>query len=113
VARKESGVNIWLLMAGMGAATLLLRLSFFILPESMPIPHLLRRALRFIPPVVLSAIVLPDLLYRSGRLDIAPTNPRLLAGAAAAFIAWRTKSAFWTIVLGMAALLAFQALLTA
>jgi branched-subunit amino acid transport protein len=39
-----------------------------------------------------------------------PANPRLLAGALAAGVAWRTKNVILTIAIGMAALIMMQSL---
>jgi branched-subunit amino acid transport protein len=39
------------------------------------------------------------------------SNPRLLAGVIATLVAWRTKSALWTIAAGMAAFLLLNAIL--
>jgi uncharacterized membrane protein len=41
-------------------------------------------AMRFVPPAVLSAIILPELVVRNGAIDLSLTNPRLIAGALAA-----------------------------
>jgi branched-subunit amino acid transport protein len=62
---------------------------------------LMRRALRFVPPAVLSALIFPELLLPGGTLDLSPGNPRLLAGALAALIVWRTKNALLAIGIGM------------
>jgi branched-subunit amino acid transport protein len=59
--------------------------------------------LRFVPPAVLSAIILPDLLRPDGVWALSFGNVRLLAGILAALVAWRTKNALLTIGVGMAA----------
>ncbi len=46
-----------------------------------------------------------------GTLNVSPGNPRLLAGALAVVIAWRTKNALLTILSGMAALWILQTLI--
>ena len=71
-------------------------------------PAWVKRGLRFVPPAVLSAIILPEVLIRDGSL--APVNPRLAAAVLAGLVAWRTRSAVLSIVVGMAALLALQAI---
>jgi branched-subunit amino acid transport protein len=73
------------------------------------IPETMRRALRFVPPAVLSAIVFPELMIRSsGQIDLSLTNFRLLAGIVAVLVAWRTKNTLLTILAGMVALLLLQ-----
>jgi branched-subunit amino acid transport protein len=66
------------------------------------------RALRFVPPSVLTAILVPELLIRDNQLMVA--NPRLLAGFLAAVVAWRSKNVVLTIGVGMIVLLFLQAL---
>jgi branched-subunit amino acid transport protein len=61
---------------------------------------------------VLSAIVFPELILREGSPAFPFTNPRLLAGVLAAFVAWRTRNMLLTLVAGMAALWGLGALLT-
>jgi branched-subunit amino acid transport protein len=57
-----------------------------------------------VPPAVLTAIVVPELLYRNDQIDVSLTNARLLAGLIAIVVAWRTKNALITIGVGMIAL---------
>jgi branched-subunit amino acid transport protein len=98
-------MNIWLVMLLGGALTFGMRLSFIYLFGRFSIPEALKRALRFVPPAVLSALVAPALFLPDGALDLSPANFRLLAGAAAILVAWRTKNTLVTILSGMAALL--------
>jgi branched-subunit amino acid transport protein len=93
-----------------GLLTFATRLSFIALLGRVETPDLLRRALRYVPPAVLSAIILPELLVRHGAVDPSFHNPRLLAGLAAAAVALRTRNVLLTIAVGMAALWALQAL---
>jgi branched-subunit amino acid transport protein len=103
-------MNIWLVLLIGGALTYLTRLSFIWLFERMAVPQLLQRGLRFVPPAVLSVIIFQELLIRDGRLMVGLDNTRLLAGIVAILVAWRTRSALLTIAVGMAALLALNAL---
>ena len=47
-------------------------------------PPLVRQALHYVPPAVLSAIIFPELLLPGGQLDLSMGNLRLLAGLLAA-----------------------------
>lgn len=96
-----------------GLVTFAIRLSFIALLGKVALPPVLTRALRFVPPAVLSAIILPELVMQDGALDLRPANARLLAGVLAAVIAWRTRNVLLTIAVGMAALWMLQALLPA
>jgi len=96
--------TIWLALAGMALVTYLLRASFLLLPESVDTPPLLRRALRYVPAAVLTAIWAPELLLQNQVLYLAPENERLLAGLAAIAVAWRWRLTSVTIAAGLAAL---------
>jgi branched-subunit amino acid transport protein len=91
-----------------GVVTVLIRVSFIYLLGRVEIPDWMRRALGFVPPAVLTAIWVPELLFREGALDISLDNARLLAGVLAALVAWRTRSVMWTIGVGMGALWALR-----
>lgn len=100
--------QLWVMMILAGAITYAIRLSFILLFGKWEIPAALRRGLRFVPPAVLSAIISPELLLHDGSLYLSLGNARLLAGLLAAFVAWRTKNIFLTILVGMASLYILQ-----
>lgn len=104
-------MNLWLIIIGMGLVTFGIRLVPIVLLGRIEIPLIVQRALRFVPPAVLTAIVVPELLYRDGQLAVAVTNARLLAGLIAIGVAWRTKNALITIGVGMVALWVLQGLI--
>ena len=93
-----------------GLVTFATRLSFIALLGRARTPPLLARALRLVPPAVLSAIILPELVLRGGAPDLSAGNPRLVAGAVAAGVALATRNVLLTIAVGMGALWALQAL---
>jgi len=101
-------VNIWVVMLLGGALTFGMRISFIYLFGRFEIPGMVKRALRFVPPAVLSAIIAPALFMPNNTLDLSLSNHRLIAGAAAILIAWWTKNTLLTILAGMAALLILQ-----
>ena len=98
-------MSIWAVMILGGALTYLTRLSFIWLQDRISMPPLIQRALRFVPPAVLSVVIFQELFYRGGSLDISPSNSRLLAGVIAVIVAWRSRSPLLTIAAGMIALL--------
>jgi branched-subunit amino acid transport protein len=59
---------------------------------------------------VLSAIIFHELLQPGGTFDLSLGNPRLLAGALAALVVWRTKNVFLAITAGMLAFWLLQTL---
>jgi branched-subunit amino acid transport protein len=99
-----------LIIVGMGLVTYAIRLSLIVLMGRIRVPPIVERALRFVPPAVLSAIIVPELLRPAGMLNLSLGNPRLLAGMLAALVVWRTKNVFVAIAVGM---LAFWVLLFA
>jgi branched-subunit amino acid transport protein len=101
----------WLpVIAVAGLLTFATRLSFIAILHRVEMPPILKRALRYVPPAVLSAIVFTEVLVRDGKTDLGPGNFRLLAGAIAALVAWRTRNVLLTIATGMAALWTAQSL---
>ncbi len=96
--------SIWLVLAGMALVTYFLRASFLLLPERVDTPPLLRRALRYVPAAVLTAIWAPELLLQNQVLHLALENERLLAGLVAIAVAWRWRLTSVTIAAGLAAL---------
>jgi branched-subunit amino acid transport protein len=101
-------MNLWLAMILSGIVTYGTRLSFILLWDRLSVPPLLRRALRFVPVAVLTAIIFPETLMPSGSMDVSLGNARLIAGMLAVVVAWRTKNIVWTIVIGMLALWGLQ-----
>lgn len=98
-------MNIWLVMLLGGALTFGMRLSFIYLFGRFEIPALVKRALRFVPPAVLSAIIAPALFMPDNTLDLSLSNAHLMAGTVAILFAWRTKNTLLTIIAGMITLL--------
>jgi len=101
-------MNLWIVMLAGGLLTFLTRLSFIWFFDRLTLPRVFRRALRFVPPAVLSVIIFQELLFRDGSLFLSMSNARLLAGILAMGVAWRTRNTLLTIIAGMAALLFLQ-----
>ena len=88
-------MTLWATLLGMTAVTFVLRASFLLLPPGVEIPRLLRRALRYVPAAVLTAIWAPEVLVQ---------NEQLPAGVVAIAVAWRWRMTFATIIAGLLAL---------
>ena len=99
---------LWMIIIAMGAVTYALRLSMIVLFDRVLMPDVIRRALRFVPPAVLSALIVPALLAPDPVRHMAVDYARLIAGILAAVVAWRTKNVFLTIGVGMALLWILQ-----
>lgn len=97
-------MSLWLLILGMGLITFGIRLLPILMIQRWEMPPLVWRSLRFVPPAVLSAIFVPELLMPNGNLDLSLGNVRLLAGVLAIGVAWYTKNVILTLIVGMGAL---------
>lgn len=97
-------MTVWLTVIGMALVTYALRASFLLLPPHVETPALLRRALRYVPAAVLTAIWAPE-------VALSPGFEQLAAAAVAIAVAWRWRRTFATIVAGLAALHLFHWLL--
>jgi branched-subunit amino acid transport protein len=104
-------MNIWLIMLIGGLITFGMRFSLIFLFGKFEIPETMRKALHYVPPAVLSAIIFPELLYRSSQMDFSLGNTRLLAGVIAILAAWFSRNTLLTILTGMVALLLLQAVM--
>ena len=102
---------LWLTIIAMGVITYALRLSLIGALGQITLPPLLVRGLRFVPPAVLTAIIVPELVLPSGQLDLSLGNVRLMAGALAAVVAWLSQTVWLTVVVGMVTLWVLTALL--
>ncbi len=101
-------MNIWLIMIIGGLITFGMRFSLIFLFGRFEVPETMRRALHYVPPAVLSAIIFPEILYPTGSLDLSLGNTRLIAGIIAILVAWYTKNTLVTILAGMVTLLLLQ-----
>jgi len=88
-------MTFWLTLIGMALVTFALRAAFLVLPPGIELPALFRRALRYVPAAVLTAIWAPEVLVK---------NEQLPAGVVAIAVAWRWRMTFATIIAGLAAL---------
>ena len=104
-------VAIWTAVLAAGVATYAVRLSFIYLFGCVSaVPPGVERALGYVPPAVLAALVVPS-FAPTGVTPASLADPRLVGGAAAALVAWRTENVLWTMVAGMAGLHAARFLL--
>ena len=95
-------MNEFVLIAGMTFATMATRIPVLMWFSRRQLPEGLFRALRYVPPAVLSAIILPAVFLPNGQLSLGIGNAALFASLAAVLISWRRHSLLLTIVFGMA-----------
>lgn len=98
---------LWLTVCGAGLATYATRASFIVVARKFVMPARVQHAFRFLPAAILSALVCSQVFLLQGT-TLSSNGPRLLTASFAALIAWRTKSALWTIGGGMGTLWLLQ-----
>ena len=97
-------LHAWLLVAMLACISFVTRGSFIVLLADAKLPPVLQRSLRFVPAAVFPALVLPDMAWVKGTLDLSLANPQLAAGIIAGAVAWKTRNTLITILVGMSLL---------
>jgi branched-subunit amino acid transport protein len=99
-------MNLWLIAIGMGIVTYGVRLSFLVFVHHSTLPRSARDALNYLTPAILTAFIVPAVVYLDGAGEFDPwlTNERVPAALLATLVAWATGNAWATIATGMGAL---------
>ncbi len=93
--------TIFLTIVGMGVATYLPRLLPIWVLSRRTLPPLVVAWLRFVPVAVLAALLVPGLVMPEEQFDLSFNNLYLWAAVPAILVAWRTRSFFGTVLVGM------------
>ena len=101
-------MSIWGVFIAAGLLTYGMRLFFILLVGKKEIPTNVKNTLQFVPPAVLTAIIIPDVLFSDNVLNISMSNYRIFATILACFVAWKTKNAILTVVIGMLVIWSLQ-----
>lgn len=105
-----SRLTIWVVIVCAGVLTFAARGSFLLIAGRLEnLPEAARQVLRMIPAAALAALVAPTILRDDG--SVALLGPRALAGAVALIVAFRFNNILLTIVVGLAAVVAFSAVM--
>ncbi len=96
--------QLWLTILAASLLTFGLRYSFIAMGGAIKPPPLIQRALSYVPPAILSALVWPAVALRNGHLSLSLDNDFLVATLIAAVAAWRTRNILLTLLVGMGAL---------
>ncbi len=94
-------MKLWWLIILAGVITYAFRLSFILALERLKMPGWFSRGLRYVPPAVLSAILVPALADWNGKTNLSWSNPQIIAGIVAALVAWRTRNVLLTLLAGL------------
>lgn len=93
---------VFLTIVGMLAVTYIPRMVPLVALASRTLPESVIRWLSYVPSAVLASMLFPALLLKDGQFDVTPSNYFLWAAIPAFLLAWRTRSFFGTVALGMA-----------
>lgn len=100
------------LITAMAIVTFLIRYPLLAFSSRIKLPSQLIEALKYLPPTILTAIVVPEILMPTDvKIALSYTNARLIGAIAAMLIGWRTKNLLFTIIGGMLAFFTWQWLL--
>lgn len=99
-----SAVEIALMIAGMALINLAIRWPVYLFADHVRFPPIVERALAFVPVTVLTAIIVPMVLYPTdgGDIQLSWRNPYLIGAIVAAIVSWRWHKLMPTILIGMA-----------
>lgn len=92
---------ILLTILGMMLVTYLPRLVPLWFLSSRSLPGLAVTWLRYVPVAVLSAMLWPALVVRGSGVDLGLDNVFLWAAIPTLFVAWKTRSLFGSVIVGM------------
>ncbi|MDJ0570805.1 MAG: AzlD domain-containing protein [Pleurocapsa sp. MO_192.B19] len=101
------------LIGAMALVTFLIRYPLFAFSSQIRLPSQLIEALKYLPPAILTAIVVPAILMPTGdKILLSYTNAKLVGAIAAMLVGWQTQNLLATIVCGMLVFFSWQWSLT-
>lgn len=101
---------VLLTIVGMGLVTYLPRLLPAWFLRGKELPPFIVAWLKYVPVAVLAALLLPSLLVEGGKVNLAWNNYYLWAALPAGVIAWKSRSMFATVLVGMAVVIMLRLL---
>lgn len=93
---------LFLTIVGMFAVTYLPRVLPVWLLSGRNLPDVVVTWLRYVPAAVLAALLAPGVLVTDGALNVSWDNLYLVALVPTLLVAWKTRSLFGAVVVGMA-----------
>lgn len=102
--------NEIMLLGGMTLVTFLVRYPLLAMSGRISLPPKLMQALNYVPPAVLTAIVVPAVLVSDDSLWLDLSNPRLAGALAALSVGLWKQHLLLTILVGMGVFLLWQTL---
>lgn len=93
---------ILLTIVGMALVTYIPRLIPVALLSSRSLPPLVIAWLRYVPVAVLAALLFPSIIVQENQVNLGPSNLFFWAALPTLLAAWKTRSLFGSVVVGMA-----------
>ncbi len=103
--------KILALFLGMGLVTYLPRMLPLVFLSRRPIPDLVLRWLRYVPPAVLAALLVPELLLQGGEWHFSFGNAYLVAALPTFLVALWFRHMVLTVAAGMVLVVILRGLL--
>lgn len=100
--------TVWFVILAGGLGTFLARYSFFWLSDRKTLPEEWIRVLRFVPPAVLGALVVPGVIMPVVEAGESLLSPRVIAAVIAVLVSWKSKNVMITFAVGMISLWLLQ-----
>ena len=104
--------NEVMLLGGMTLVTFLIRYPVLAMSGRITLPPQLLQALKYVPPAVLTAIVVPTVLVEGDSLWVGVGNARLIGALVALSIGLWRKNLLLTILVSMGVFLLWQSFLS-
>ena len=92
---------ILLTILGMTFVTYIPRLLPVWFLSSIPLPAVVKTWLGYVTISVLAALLFPSVLFHDNKLALTPDNLFFLASIPTVLIAWKTRSLFASVIIGM------------
>ena len=102
--------EFWLIL-GMFVITFGIRFVMFAFAGKITFPVWMQQSLKFVPPAVLTAIIVPAVVMPFGEMDFSFSNVYLLAAIISVIISLVTKSLLKTIFFGILVFLLLKILM--
>lgn len=97
------------LIGAMAIVTFLIRYPLLAISNHIRLPRQIIEALNYLPPAILTAIIVPAVLMPTGdEIILSYSNAKLVGAIASILVGWRTKNLLATIMCGMLVFVVWQ-----
>lgn len=94
-------IETLIIIFGAGALTYLTRFPLMLLSGKKEIPDWLIKYMSYIAPAVLTALIVPAIFIKQGKLDISFSNEYITAAVITASVAYFTKNMLASVITGI------------